>query len=177
MCPGVQSMQFNVVSLLKEPTGSIREYDLDDDLLVDRERHHVTGHVRLDRTNIGILVRASLAGTLASDCSRCLRPVSSDVAIAFEEEYLPTVDPHTGLPVTPPEGMEDAYRIDRRHMLDLALAAQQYWSLSAPMAPVCSDGCRGLCPDCGADLNAGEHACGTTPVDARWEKLARLRES
>ena len=46
-------MQFNVASLLKEPTGAIREFDIDDDLLIERERHHVTGHVRFDRTNIG----------------------------------------------------------------------------------------------------------------------------
>ncbi len=170
-------MQFNVASLLKEPTGSIREYEVDDDIVVDRERHHVSGRVRFDRTNLGILVRATINGTLASECSRCLRPMSCNLTMTFEEEYLPSVDPHTGAPLTPPEGLEDAYRIDNRHMLDLSLAARQYWSLASPMAPVCDEDCRGLCAECGADLNAGEHDCSSAPIDPRWEKLAPLRES
>ena len=35
-------MQFNVASLLQEPTGATREYDIDDDITIDgatRQRH------------------------------------------------------------------------------------------------------------------------------------------
>ena len=45
--------------------------------------------------------------------------------------------------------------------------------LAAPIAPVCRPACRGLCPECGGDLNAAPHDHGEAPVDPR---LAMLRE-
>jgi uncharacterized protein len=45
--------------------------------------------------------------------------------------------------------------------------------LSLPMKPLCGDGCQGLCPVCGTNLNRG--TCDCKPV---WEdpRLAALRE-
>jgi len=34
-----------------------------------------------------------------------------------------------------------------------------------PDAPLCRSDCRGLCPRCGADLNAGPCGCGTAEPD------------
>ena len=41
-------MQFNVASLLKEHTGAMREYIIDDEVRIDDEEHHVSGRARLD---------------------------------------------------------------------------------------------------------------------------------
>jgi uncharacterized protein len=168
-------MQFNVAALLKEPTGATREYDIDDDLRVGGEKHRVTGHARLDRTPRGVLVRASISGTMSGECSRCLRPIDYPVEIALDEEYVPTIDVNTGAHVETDETTEDAYRISARHVLDLTEATAQYWALALPLAPVCSEDCAGLCPDCGADLAAGPHTCPAEQGDARWAKLSDLR--
>jgi uncharacterized protein len=96
------------------------------------------------------------------------------VEVAFDEEYLPTIDVHTGAPVEPPEGQEDAYRIDRRHMLDLSEPIEQYWTMALPMAPACSDDCAGICPVCGKDRTPG-HACEAEGGDDRWAKLRQLK--
>ena len=116
-------------------------------------------------------------GRHARVCSRCLKPVSMPVHIEFEEEYLPTVDVCTGAPVELREGEEEAYRISPNHMIDLADPAREYWDLALPMAPLCSADCPGLCPLCGAELSDVRHACTREQVDARWAKLAGLRES
>ena len=48
--------------------------------------------------------------------------------------------------------------------------------LDLPLAPLCSEECLGLCPQCGANWNEG--SCGCPPVtDARWAALDRLRDS
>jgi uncharacterized protein len=167
-------MKFNVSSLLKEPTGAIREYDIDDEVRIDGAAVRLRGDVRFDRTPGGVLVRATLAGAAADDCSRCLKPMTYPVEVHFEEEYLPTVDIYTGARVQPPEGEEDAYRIDTRHMLDLTEPIVQYWTMALPMAPVCRDDCGGICPECGAE-RAGEHRCAGEQVDARWAKLRNLK--
>jgi uncharacterized protein len=172
-------MQFNVSSLLKEHTGATREFEIDDDIRVDgdarAEPRHLQGHVRMDRTPRGILVRACARGTEPDVCSRCVRPLTYTVEIMFEEEYLPTIDLLTGAHVDAPEGEEDAYRIDNRHVIDLSEPAQQYWSLALEMAPVCRDDCAGLCPICGEDVASEGHACTRDQVDARWAKLAELK--
>ncbi|MBI2723847.1 MAG: DUF177 domain-containing protein [Chloroflexi bacterium] len=167
-------MQFNVASLLKEPTGSTREYDIDDDLRVDGATHHVTGHVRFDRTSLGILVRGSIHGAMSAECSRCLTPLEYPVDFIIEEEYIPSIDVNNGVKVEATEGYEDAYRITARHVLDLSGPAAEYWSTALPMAPVCRDDCPGLCLRCGADLRSGTHVCQADAADARWTKLRDL---
>lgn len=167
-------MEYNVSSLLKEHTGATREYDIDEELEVDGTAHRVAGHVRLDRTPDGVLVRARLHGTMSDECGRCLRPISYPVELDFEEEYIPTVDIQTGAHVALPEGDDEAYRIDARHVLDLRRPAAEYWAMALPMAPVCREDCPGLCPVCGQELGEG-HPCSREQIDARWSKLANLR--
>jgi len=170
-------MQFNVVSLLKETAGATREYDVDAaDVTSDGEAVTMTGHVRFDRTSRGIFVRARFDGTHGDVCSRCLKPVSFPVHIEFEEEYLPTVDVVSGVPVQLEDGDEEAYRISPNHIIDLDEPAREYWALALPMAPLCTGDCPGLCPLCGAELSDIRHTCTREQVDARWAKLAGLRE-
>jgi uncharacterized protein len=168
-------VQFNVSSLLKEPTGATREYDVDDDIRIDGDKQRLRGHVRFDRTTDGILVRARLTGTADDVCSRCLKPLTAEITIEFDEEYIPTVDVTTGARVDLQEGEEEAYRIDARHTLDLRDAASQYWSMALPMAPLCAEDCAGLCPICGEEVGGPDHPCSREQVDARWAKLADLK--
>jgi len=168
-------MLYNVSTILKEHTGASREYDVDDDVQIDGDTHRLHGHARLDRTPRGVLVRAELRGTVQAQCSRCLRPATLPIDLTIEEEFIPTIDVITGARVDTQEGEEDAYRISRRHELDLREPVRQYWAMALPMAPLCQEDCAGLCPACGKEMSA-DHACAEQPVDERWAKLARLRE-
>jgi uncharacterized protein len=169
-------MRYNVASLLKEHTGASREHDVDNDVQIESDTHHLTGHVRLDRTPRGILVRAHLHGAVDAPCSRCLQPATSPINLTIEEEFIPMIDVITGARTETREGEEEAYRINQRHELDLREAVRQYWSMALPMAPLCREDCAGLCPVCGKEMSV-DHACAEAPVDERWSKLARLRES
>ncbi len=168
-------MQFNVASLLKEPTGATRTDLIDDDIRIDGALRHVRGNVRFDRTPRGVLVRASMHGTMDGVCSRCVKPIMYVIDTQFAEEYIPTIDLASGATVPLEEGEEDAYRIDARHMIDLTEPIAQYWTLTLPMAPVCDVDCRGLCPICGEEIVAAEHACTGEQIDSRWSALAKLK--
>jgi len=54
--------------------------------------------------------------------------------------------------------------------LDLAELAGEQLQLAVPMKPLCHNGCPGLCPRCGADLNLGRCAC-APGTDERWASL------
>lgn len=124
----------------------------------------VRGTARLLRTQNGVLARAWLATTVELECSRCLEPIERDIAIDLEEEFRPSVHVTTGALLEPPE--DEALRIDERHVLDLTEAVRQYIETDVPLQPLCSEACRGLCPQCGANLNQGVCACGAEPTTA-----------
>lgn len=169
-------MLFNVAQLLKDPIGSSREFDLDEaaDLLDDvPARAQYVGHLKMIHINDGVLAESEVRTTAEVVCSRCLRPVEVPLRVAFTEEYRPTIDLATGLPLPVREG-EEYFRIDEYHTLNLTEAVRQYALLNLPQFALCREDCAGLCPSCGQDLNQGRCACARGPGDARLAVLAQL---
>ena len=168
-------MFFNVSSLLQEGIGAARSHEVDAVVSVPgREPERLSGTVALMTTKTGVLVRAHLRLVEAEVCSRCLKPLEELVPLDFEEEFQVTVDPGTGAALPPPvDG--DAFVIDASHVLDLSEAVRQYREVSLLMQPLCRADCKGLCPQCGKDLNLGDCACESGPASSAWAKLAALK--
>jgi uncharacterized protein len=161
---------------MQEGIGGTREHTIDGYL--HSEGHppeRLTGNVKLLRTKVGVLVEAHMSLVEPELCSRCLKPLEETLRIDFEEEFQATVDLRTGHPVGEAPD-PDAFLIDEHHMLDLTEAVRQYREASAEMQPLCRPDCLGLCPNCGADLNAGPHNCGSGEIDTRWSELQKLLE-
>lgn len=171
------AMEFNVSGLIQDGIGATRRHELDGFLPVEGGApERVTGDLELLRTKAGVLVRAHLHVFEPEVCSRCLQPLEERVPIEFEEEFQSTVDVQTGQPVAEKPD-DDAFVIDAQHALDLTEAIRQYREASATMQPLCRPDCRGLCPHCGRDLNAGDCDCDRDTIDGRWAALAALRLS
>ena len=106
-----------------------------------------------------------IEGKVALDCRRCLTETTADlrdeVHLIFAEEGDPD-DP-------------DVYPIDAAaYELDLRPAVREQWLLDAPTYALCRPDCKGLCPTCGTDLNAGDCEC--TPVThSQWDALRKYR--
>jgi len=132
----------NVAQLLKEPVGSSRSYALDATIDEDIEGP-VTGKVQLIHTDRGILVRVQLAVGLKLECSRCLNMFPYRLDFVAEEEFLPTIDVGSGLPLAPDED-SDGFTVDSRNILDLAELIRQYTLLNLPMKPLCRYDCSGV---------------------------------
>jgi len=106
----------------------------------------------------------SLHAVVAGECRRCLTPVTVpvevDIGVLFAEDALD--DP-------------DAYPLPHQATeVDLRPAVREELALAAPGYVVCREDCRGLCPRCGKDLNAGPCGCGPA-ADPRWRALADLK--
>ena len=101
------------------------------------------------------------------DCRRCLTPVATplqlEIGVLFTEDPEALDDP-------------DSYPVAAHATeIDVTPAVREELVLAAPRYVVCRDDCRGLCPQCGKDLNAGP--CGCAPVtEARWQPLQALKE-
>ena len=171
-------MQFNVAQLLKEPIGSTRSYELDENTTSeDGSFERGEGSLFLMRTDEGVWVRLHVEIGLWGACSRCLKRFLYPVDINIDDEYLATAEVATGKPIALPEYAEGSFTIDHSHVLSLDEAIRQYVMLQGPMKLLCQDDCSGLCPSCGVDRNVLECGCAESVPDPRWGPLSRLLES
>jgi uncharacterized protein len=169
-------MLYNVAQLMKAPVGTSLEYEiyeedrqLDDDLEIIGP---IEGHVRIRRTNQGLLVDGWVDLTLALACTRCLEKFDLPLHVSFMEQFYPTVDILTGV-MLPPSDDEDAFPIDDHHLLDLTEVVRQQVLLALPMVTLCREDCAGLCSQCGHNLNLGPCDC-KPEVDTRFNVLQKL---
>jgi uncharacterized protein len=169
---------FNVAGLLADGPGSDRQYDIADARVALPDElelaEPITGRVRLSRTNRGILADVHLTTSLAGECARCLRPLTTPIEIVLEEEYLPSIDLHTGRAVDTGDEPE-ALRLSDHHELDLEPSISDAISLAEPIAPLDRPDCPGLCVVCGLPLDEGEHDHPDDDIDPRLEALRAFR--
>ncbi len=62
----------------------------------------------------------------------------------------------------------------RDGMLDLVDLLREQFMLALPMKPLCTEACRGLCPQCGTNLNKTQCGCAPTWEDPRLAPLKSL---
>jgi uncharacterized protein len=171
-------LAWNVTGLLADSVGATRQYDVADitiELPEDLELAlPIAGQVRLSRTNRGILADARLGTSLAGECARCLRPLTTPIDIVLEEEYLPSVDLTTGRPADT-ESEPDALRLSDHHEVDLEPSVRDAIVLAEPIAPLDRPDCPGLCVVCGLPLDEGEHDHPDDEIDPRLAVLKAFR--
>jgi uncharacterized protein len=171
-----EALTFNVGGLLGEPAGSTRDLDIDApplDLGPDlRQARGIRGHLRLTRTNRGLLIQGRFATAIEQVCSRCLRDLEWPIQIDLDEEALPTLDIASGAPL---DGSiePDVLRLNDHHELALEGEIRDAILLAEPIAPLCREDCPGLCVVCGEELAVGSHEH-PDEIDPRLEALRDL---
>lgn len=104
---------------------------------------------------------------MQGECRRCLTPVSTPLSLeigALFSQDADALDDPDSYAVAP-----DATEID------VTPAIREELLLAAPRFVECREDCKGLCPQCGKDLNAGP--CGCAPVtEAVWQPLKALKD-
>jgi uncharacterized protein len=112
----------------------------------------------------GYALRLRFDATLEGPCMRCLERAEP----SFEIDAREVSQPDEGEELTSPY-------VDRG-VLNLGRWARDALALALPTQLLCREDCAGLCPTCGADLNAAGpgHQHEREP-DPRWAKLSELR--
>ncbi len=123
--------------------------------------------------------RAELSYTQTCPCSRCLGPAVTPVEetlellIKIEEEAVEKETEEAEIELTQDDmGLLSLPSAE----LDVEPLLREQLHLNVPLRPLCRSDCRGLCPQCGADLNHEECACDREQVDPRWAGLAALKK-
>ncbi|MBN2125881.1 MAG: DUF177 domain-containing protein [Deltaproteobacteria bacterium] len=128
--------------------------------------------VELYRAGDTFVLDGVIEGGVKVVCDRCLEPYHRDVKRVFKEL----------LALPAPAGQEEELELADEDLdvdfirgeeieLDDIIREQIY--LSLPMKLVCAEGCRGLCPGCGVNLNRGSCRC---PSETGHPGFSRLKD-
>jgi uncharacterized protein len=138
---------------------------------------HVSG--RLTPADEGAFcLLGSLDAPVETACVRCLEPYVLEVHESLDLLYMPH-SANVGPKKVKDEELElsekdlavSFYRDDR---IDLAQMIREQVYLALPMKPLCKDDCRGLCPECGTNLNLSSCSCVGDSIDPRLATLKTL---
>jgi uncharacterized protein len=133
------------------------------------EEHHGKHQIIKD-----IRLRGHLSTGLELQCARCLEPVKQDVSRDFELLYRP-LGADAGrdeLSVTDAEAEIGYYQNDGLLLEDVL---REQVLLALPLKVTCRPDCKGLCPQCGKNLNQEQCSCSKEVEDPRWAALKDVR--
>ena len=127
---------------------------------------HIASHI--EKKDYDIFVRTQVEAIVHHVCDNCLEEFSREIEGEFRLMYTPNRDYLLE--------DEDSVRFLPRHQqeLDLAEGVREALLLAVPMRMVCTARCKGLCPECGANLNMKICGCRAKQVARGWEGLKEL---
>jgi DUF177 domain-containing protein len=111
-------------------------------------------------TGGSVLVTGKMSCDLKCTCGRCLEEFTAPFKTGNMYLYFDDIE----------EGLE----------LDISDDLRQEAMLALPLSPLCSNDCKGLCPECGIDLNRETCSCAPDPRDDEdednpWSALDDLK--
>jgi len=138
--------RLNVGFIVHEEIGYSHKFPLEYDKAVlgdDLTLENFNAMIVIDRTQQGLVVQGEFSGDTALECVRCLKPYTQHLQgdwtelYAFNEKSVS----ESGL-LMPDDGH-----------IDFTPVLREYALLEVPIKALCKPDCKGLCAECGQDLN------------------------
>jgi uncharacterized protein len=119
--------------------------------------------------NLGdrLFLTGEIEATVELLCSRCAEAISFSVQAPFSELF-------TNRRSVAKEEQDEEITFFAGEEIDITSHAARAILLELPMKILCRDDCRGLCPECGVNLNQAECHCAEESIDPRFQALKKL---
>jgi len=158
--------RINVGFIIHEETGYSHEipFELEKVQLEDLKLENFTGNIAIGRTPQGLVVQGRFSGNTQLECVRCLNEFVFPLEWEITELYAfnRKSESESGLLVP-----DDAH-------IDLAPLMREYALLEVPINPLHDPECKGLCIECGQDLNVNDCGHNQHPGDSPFSILKEL---
>jgi len=122
-----------------------------------------------------IRLAGKLSGTVELNCARCLEQVELRVARSFDLLYRPLVR-ERGADEVSISRAETEIGFYSGDGLELEDVLREQILLEVPLKVLCGEDCKGLCPQCGKELNRDSCTCVPPAADSRWNALHGLKD-
>ncbi len=133
-----------------DPAG-ILALEADDDYRAAGPVHY---ELSARRVSGGLLVRGTLSAEVETRCARCTQIFSTRVE---DSSFL-----------------RDYSKVFETEEVDITEDIREDILLNLPHFPLCSESCKGMCVQCGKDLNQGPCSCSGQGGGGAWEALDSL---
>ncbi len=158
--------RINVGFIIHEEVGYSHEipFDLEKVKLEDLELRNLVGTVTIGRTPQGLVVQGKFTAETNVDCVRCLKEFTQPIKFEFTELYAFQKKDMSESELLVPD---DAH-------IDLAPLIREYALLEVPISPLHDPNCKGLCIECGQDLNIRDCGHSQESDDSPFADLKKL---
>ena len=145
---------------------------IDDDVVLDSASDLL---LNINKTNNDYLY-------IKGECTARIKLLCDKCAEDYYDEFDIELDNIFHLGYLPDNDLNDIIIIDEKaHEFDLSEYFRESILLSVPFIKKCSENCKGMCSDCGANLNKKTCKCSQESedtnekaIDPRWAKLAEI---
>lgn len=140
--------RINVGFLFNQPIGYVREipFDFSQPIALSGSCFEkLSGTTAFHRTQNGLRLFGGFKAETKATCVRCLEEYRLSLETEFEEIFTYPTHPLS----------ENEAIIPENGYLDLEEMIGDYLMLEVPINPICRKDCKGLCNECGQDLNLG----------------------
>lgn len=161
-------MTIDVSAILKEIGGRI---DIDGDVMLSDtdflgEMYHFSNPLNvkgcISNNGKSLILKTKCDGSMITQCARCMKDIEVPVSFNMDENLVQDNG----------ETFEDDDVILFHDTeIDIDDIAANNFLMNVEGKYLCSEDCKGLCVQCGADLNEGDCGCGHDAIDPRWASL------
>jgi uncharacterized protein len=130
-----------------------------------------TAKIVLKRMGAAVLLSGQVESEVSLECSRCLEGFTLSLSIPVDMTFCGE-DPQHNEDIEFSE--DENVQLFMDDEIDIGQLVEEYVLLNVPIKPLCSEKCKGLCPNCGTDLNRGKCLCQTETGDPRLQILSKL---
>jgi len=131
-------------------------------------------HLVYYRSGRELFFSGNFSGAFTGHCGRCLEPFHFSLDKSFD--FVLTPDPKRSA-----HGAAELHRDElglsyySSEEVDMGPLIVEQVILALPTRPLCSENCRGLCGNCGANLNSEACNCAVVDGDPRMALFRRLK--
>jgi uncharacterized protein len=146
-----KSLRLNVGFIIHEEIGYSHRFPLEYDKAVlgeDLTLENFSGLIVIDRAQQGLVVQGEFTGDTTLECVRCLKEFRQTLHGEWTELYA----------FTQKSVSESGLLMPEDGHIDFAPVLREYALLEFPIKALCRSDCKGLCIECGQDLNVKD--CG-----------------
>jgi len=143
------------------------------------DMNQIAGSLEITRLDENLSLRGSIDIMIHPACDRCLEFFVYPLQVTIHMDLTPLY--HSSAEKDKISGYEQEMELSKEDLefsfyegeeVDLKRYIREQIVLSLPPRFICSEDCKGLCPQCGVNLNQKTCPCHKgAPVDIRWEVL------
>lgn len=123
----------------------------------------------IDKTGRQLFLKSEIRTEATLTCDRCLAEFQNELATQYRIVYVTDE-----LTAKEEEDAEIQFLSPDANLLDLGEDVRQFLVLAIPQKILCSEECKGLCPECGTNRNVKSCKCAAREADPRWDTLKKI---